>query len=128
MDNLFTALMPVWGDKGVHSLLRSLYRAKSECFEIVGTLHNSIKGDETYLSLKIHQAPTTSGKSMWNDYHVYGSLRGNKFTVFKTHYYSHSADEEGNVLKEPIVAYFQPPTSHTGSLVTKGFAHKGIWS
>jgi hypothetical protein len=82
LENLFTKLSPSAGEKGLHDILKALYRAKPECFIICGDLHNSRDGKDTYLSVKVYTSNT-----FYYNIHIYGIMRGCTFTVLRTESY-----------------------------------------
>ena len=82
IDNLYTKLIPVSGEKGLHEILGALYRAKPECFIIPRDIHNSADGKDTYLSVRIYVSNT-----FWYNVHVYGIKRGTCFRVLRTETY-----------------------------------------
>ena len=73
---LFTKLVPVSGDKAVHDLLQVIYKAKPECIQATGSVHNSEDGKETYQAAKIWIA-----KGYYQTLHIYGIMRGKAFQV-----------------------------------------------
>jgi len=93
IDNLYTKLAPVNGEKGLHSILSALYRAKPECFVNSGGIHNSADGKDIYLSVRIYVSNT-----YWYNVHVYGIMRGNMFAVMRTETYLNHDDEQKTYL------------------------------
>ena len=93
IDNLYTKLNPVDGEKGLHDMLSALYRAKPECFIINGNIHNSADGKDTYLSIRIYTSNT-----FWHNVHIYGIMRGNCFRVLRTETYLTCDDKQKKYL------------------------------
>jgi len=73
---LFTKLFPISGDKMVHDLLRVIYRAKPECIQATGGIHNSDDGKETYQAAKVWIA-----KDYYQTLHINGIMRGKMLKV-----------------------------------------------
>ena len=76
IEIVFTKMCPIDGDKTIHDLLQVIYKLKPECFQAMGSIHNSEDGTETYQSVKVWVA-----KSFYLTAHVYGIMRGTCFRV-----------------------------------------------
>lgn len=76
LEIVFSKLAPFDGDKVIHDLLQVIYRVKPECFQVMGGIHNSADGKETYLSVRCWVA-----KGFYHNIHIYGLMRGSMFKV-----------------------------------------------
>lgn len=80
--NYFTKLVPSGGERGIHDILGALYRAKPECVVVVGGIHNSKDGKDTYISMKVYMSNT-----FWYNVHVFGTMRYSIFKVIRSEMY-----------------------------------------
>ena len=83
LEIVLTKLHPVNNDsKAYATMLRCLYRLNPEMFQIIGEIHNSIDGTETYMSVRMY-----TDKDKYSNMHIYGIRRGHTFTVTKMHFF-----------------------------------------
>ena len=109
INNFYTKIYGISGEKGLHNILMALYRSKPECFIFDGDIHNSADGKDTYLSGKIY----TSNIHYYN-IHIYGIMRGWVFNVLRSEVYMSFDDED-----KPYITHFQRSTiSHMPSKVS----------